>query len=558
MGVSSLLLAGFTLLLVTIAVILFAAGWTLMERERTHETAMNTALLESIRGELQVGYAALEEQLREREPIYRDLHADARQAIEAAGWQDADLDAIAAELGETLGDSVHLYIISPERTVVRSTFAPDRGLDFTNDGFADVQAILDTVHRESRTLVGPPTLEVTSREFRVYSYSPLGDAGYSLELGFSPDAIAELFARMDARMDEHALYNWDLFFLFQEDWLIALTPRSAIAGLSKQEAYDQIPEASNGELALFRAAIRERGIHSPPAQPNRHYTWLNRIELNDGEYLDVVARLEMRESATQSIQAVLINVFTVVTALVALAAIAFHLGIRRMLALPLRQAAAAAANREPIAVSGPFARVRELNTLAEHINSGLQKTQMEVTGLDRLAHTDALTGLPNRLGLDKQITELMKRHRASGQPLALAVIDLDHFKTINDEQGHATGDRILQGTAAVLRGSLRQEDSVGRWGGEEFVVLMPETDGQAAWDVTNRLRRAVAADTALNAVRITASGGVSVLTPQDTSATLFQRADEALYAAKAAGRDRVVVAGESRTDGDDNEPSTQG
>lgn len=548
-GVSNLLLAGLTLLVATIAVLLLIAGWVLMDRERAHETAMNTALLESIRGELQVGYAALEEQLREREPVYRDLHAQAREAIQAAGWQDADLDAIADRLGETLGDTVHLYIINPEKTVVRSTFPPDRGLDFTDDGFADVRAILDTVQRENRTLVGPPTLEVASREFRIYSYSPLGDAGYSLELGFSPDAIAELFGRMDARMDDHAIYRWDLFFLFQEDWLMALTPRSAIAGLSKEEAYEQIPEASQGELRLFHEAIRQRGIHSPPSRPDQHYAWLNRIELNEGEYLDVVARLEMQQSATDSIQDMLITVFAVVTALVLLAAIIFHLGIRRLLAVPLRHAAAAAANREPITVAGPFARVRELHTLAEHINRGLEKSRMEVTGLDRLAHTDALTGLPNRLGLDKQLTELTRLHRAGEQPLALAVIDLDHFKTVNDEQGHATGDRILQRTAEVLRGSLREGDTIGRWGGEEFVVLMPRTDRDAAREVANRLRRALAADTALQTSRITASGGIAVLTPQDSSATLFQRADEALYAAKKAGRDRVVTAQ------DQNEPS---
>jgi diguanylate cyclase (GGDEF)-like protein len=159
------------------------------------------------------------------------------------------------------------------------------------------------------------------------------------------------------------------------------------------------------------------------------------------------------------------------------------------------------------------------------------------------ASTDALTGLANRRALDDALTRMVAQSLRSGTPLAAIAIDLDHFKTINDELGHETGDEVLEAVALALRDSTRTSDFVGRWGGEEFCVLAPDTPADGAAKLAESLRAAVARISVPGVERtVTASFGVAVCPEHATSAELLLRqADRALYAAKHAGRDRVVL-----------------
>ena len=163
--------------------------------------------------------------------------------------------------------------------------------------------------------------------------------------------------------------------------------------------------------------------------------------------------------------------------------------------------------------------------------------------LEDLAYRDELTELPNRRGAQRQIDVLISRARRHGQQLALLLIDADRFKAVNDAHGHAVGDVVLRELAARLRERVRREDVVGRWGGEEFVVALPETTPDGAAAVAESLRAGVsrtpiAADGV--ALEVTVSIGVAAWTGQELD-QLVDRADQALYAAKAAGRDRVVL-----------------
>jgi diguanylate cyclase (GGDEF)-like protein len=129
--------------------------------------------------------------------------------------------------------------------------------------------------------------------------------------------------------------------------------------------------------------------------------------------------------------------------------------------------------------------------------------------------------------------------RRHGHPLSIAILDLDHFKRVNDSHGHKVGDDVLVAAAHAMGTHLRAEDQLGRLGGEEFLVLLPDTDGEAAGHVAEKLRAEVAA--APSPVAVTVSIGVATWdgeAPED----LLHRADEALYAAKEAGRDRVLAA----------------
>jgi two-component system cell cycle response regulator len=162
--------------------------------------------------------------------------------------------------------------------------------------------------------------------------------------------------------------------------------------------------------------------------------------------------------------------------------------------------------------------------------------------LEDLAYRDELTELPNRRGSTRQIDVLVSRARRHGHQLALLMIDADRFKSVNDDHGHAVGDVVLREVASRLRERVRREDIVGRWGGEEFVVALPETTPDAAAAVAESLRSAIAGrpiEAHGVVLDVTVSIGVAAWTGQELD-ELVQSADRALYAAKAAGRDRVV------------------
>ena len=166
----------------------------------------------------------------------------------------------------------------------------------------------------------------------------------------------------------------------------------------------------------------------------------------------------------------------------------------------------------------------------------------------RLALTDPLTQLPNREALNGQLSREEERYRRYGRPLSLAVCDIDRFKAVNDRYGHATGDAVLREVAACLRESLRETDFVARFGGEEFVILLPETAPEQAAGALDTVRMAVAARRVecrgAAPLSVTVSFGVACFGEGDDAERVFIRADAALYQAKGAGRDRVIVFGE--------------
>ncbi len=165
-----------------------------------------------------------------------------------------------------------------------------------------------------------------------------------------------------------------------------------------------------------------------------------------------------------------------------------------------------------------------------------------------MAVTDDLTGLNNRRYLDRHLAALIEQAKAREKPLSLLVVDIDHFKSINDSFGHAAGDDVLREFARRVRRAVRGIDLACRLGGEEFVIVMPDTDAGLAMLVGERLRQRIAGDpfriTGGNqAVTVTVSIGIaSLASREDTAEALFMRADEAVYRAKRDGRNRVAGA----------------
>jgi two-component system cell cycle response regulator len=164
-----------------------------------------------------------------------------------------------------------------------------------------------------------------------------------------------------------------------------------------------------------------------------------------------------------------------------------------------------------------------------------------------MAITDALTGLSNRRYMESHLGTLVEQASARGKPLSALVIDIDYFKAINDTHGHDAGDDVLRDFALRLKRSIRGIDLACRYGGEEFVIVMPETDMAVAAMVAERLRRRIAAEPfaitqeGAQTIPVTISIGIAGLRGKDDSAaSLLKRADQALYRAKRDGRNRVV------------------
>lgn len=168
--------------------------------------------------------------------------------------------------------------------------------------------------------------------------------------------------------------------------------------------------------------------------------------------------------------------------------------------------------------------------------------------LEHQAHTDSLTGLVNRGHFLELAERELSRARRYPNSVAIAMLDLDYFKAINDSHGHESGDRVLQKFAAICRDSLRESDLLARIGGEEFVILFPETTCEKAREVAERIREGVAAATvpAVDgaAIRFTVSIGITELAAADRNIDgLMGRADRALYEAKRSGRNRTCITG---------------
>jgi diguanylate cyclase len=153
--------------------------------------------------------------------------------------------------------------------------------------------------------------------------------------------------------------------------------------------------------------------------------------------------------------------------------------------------------------------------------------------------TDPLTGLPNRREFNERLEERMSAWNRRREVFSLLILDVDHFKKLNDRYGHLAGDQVLASLGGTLRGAIRREDAIARYGGEEFAILLPNTTTEQAALVAQKVREA-ASRTAVNynqqSIAVTVSGGLATIQPNERVETLIQRADAALYAAKEAGR----------------------
>lgn len=183
----------------------------------------------------------------------------------------------------------------------------------------------------------------------------------------------------------------------------------------------------------------------------------------------------------------------------------------------------------------------EIRAIARGFNDLLVTADRLLKEQEHLATTDQLTGQANRGRFVEICGNEIRRIERNGQPLSLVMLDIDHFKRVNDFHGHLAGDSILAGLSALVAKAIRSTDLLARWGGEEFVLLLPDTAVPGAAEVAEKVRARIAEHSFPTVGRVTLSFGVAGYRPGDDLEILLKRADNALYEAKRTGRDRVCV-----------------
>ena len=165
----------------------------------------------------------------------------------------------------------------------------------------------------------------------------------------------------------------------------------------------------------------------------------------------------------------------------------------------------------------------------------------------RMMITDGLTGIANRRKLDEAMENEFLRAKRYGRPLSIAILDADHFKKVNDTHGHIVGDFVLKKLATLFQQNIRREELLGRYGGEEFVVVMPEVDSSGAFQLAEKLRKTVESTVFKSGeaeLPITISVGVATLGAEESVKAFIDTADQALYKSKEDGRNRVTIGGQ--------------
>jgi polar amino acid transport system substrate-binding protein len=183
-------------------------------------------------------------------------------------------------------------------------------------------------------------------------------------------------------------------------------------------------------------------------------------------------------------------------------------------------------------------KIIQANNLLKQAQKDIEEKNKE---LERLAITDKLTNLYNRRKLDELLHNEINRCERFNHTFGVAILDIDHFKKVNDTFGHQTGDKVLIEISNILKTHIRKTDYVGRFGGEEFVIICPESQKEGIYNLIENIRLDITKHTFKDIGKITTSFGIAILKEKDSVESLLKRADVALYEAKNSGRNRVVV-----------------
>lgn len=529
---------------ISMGVILAGFAWYVtLQANQLHEKTRQT-LFESIQAELEAHYHPLRSRLQEYRARFHKTHENVLERLEPVGdITTLDISELQARVNKRVEVPLDVYLINPAGRIVKATYPPDENLDFHHPALVDGLTMIERAHLDNSVVTGPPVLEAVARELRIYTYSPLGDTGYTLELGFVPLDLTRQLREIEQRLQQRSSFDAKLHFLMWNDWALSLS-RDPAAGSSKIEQLNTLYREKDPLLKLLRRA-RDEGQPIPKGEgaPRTYYVHLMDLDAEAQLPMDVLAEVRLSVDPAAETRTALLSAAMVTVLLLAGTVVVVFVLMRQTLARPLSEATAAMENWKPLTLSRSGRMVRELQLLASHYNTLLDRTRSRMDGLSRKARTDSLTQLANRFQLEDELSVELRRSDRYRDPLSIIFMDVDHFKSINDRFGHLTGDRLLQRLASLLDEHTREADTVGRWGGEEFLIICRHTPLDEAASVAESLRRAIADTPILESEPCTASFGVAGFIQGDDPESIMARADTALYRAKRGGRNRVISEG---------------
>lgn len=529
------LLVGF--LLVTTLMLSGFAAYAHWQSQR-FQAQTEAAIFQSIQSELQASYQFLDETLNAYKQRFLGIHEQALELVKE-DVHGENLPALKALLQEMADVPVDIYLISPDMKVVNTTYARDQDLDFSHPALFDARLMIERARQSSRPVISPPVMEVSSRQFRIYTYSPLEESDHIFQLGFVSPELNRHFEAINERFKERSFFDAQLFFLMWDDWLLSLyPPGEKDAGKEGQLTRNYRNQASDVELFRQARDQKEAVRISNGSQPV-HYLHLTDIPTDGSWEINVMAKVTMNTDAVADTDKGLLIAVAAIMFLLTLSALTVYFLLRQTLAKPLSRARRAMEHGERFPLTGAGRRIRELRLLAVHYNRMLKRTRSHIRGLDKAVRTDSLTQLANRSQLDSELAVEIKRCERYGNTFGLIFLDIDHFKWINDTHGHLEGDRMLCALSDLLRERVREADTVGRWGGEEFLVICRDSKRTEALNLAEMLRESIAESALNEKVPFTASFGVTGFEPGDSAESLVGRSDRALYQAKMEGRNRV-------------------
>ena len=317
-------------------------------------------------------------------------------------------------------------------------------------------------------------------------------------------------------------------------------PESAPEGDARQTPSILLADDEPVNLALIKRRLEWEDYHVHTAQDGREAVALARELLPDLVILDVMmpvmdglqaCRLLKDDPSTRDIPVIFLSALDDMETKVS----GLSMGANDYISKPFRAEELLARVRVAIRLKRERDRLRET----------AEEARRSAEAASELSMTDALTGLLNRFGLQRSLQREYAEARRYARPLSCLMIDLDHFKHVNDTYGHAAGDAALMQVARVLTESVRASDVVCRYGGEEFLVLAPETDAHGALALGEKIRAAATRrffGDGAHAFPLTFSVGTAQLAEGESAHDMIARADQALYIAKEAGRNRVEAA----------------
>lgn len=559
----------FLLLAVALAAALTASSVAWLANHQLAE--VGEARMAHLHGQLRERFRAFDLLLAEEERELDERLEDRLPRINAAlqAWADDPL-AAPAEVLDRLAQRFrveHLYIINADGVVVATNYAPDQGLDLSRAG-EGMRDMLARLRGSDQVFSDRFNISVATGKLRKYAYFGPANASYVLE------ASLDLHGFIAERHSERYLD-----FLFNRLFRVPTQMNSQVVSLDSflANGFGAWSLGGSGEtlpadvLEMFETSDRDTLLRREEGRTVR-YERYSRVGAAGGETEDLITRVVYDDSAQRRL--LQLTGLLAVAAVLVFGTLAFLISrwlFSRHLIQPVNRIADGLAGLargrfralEPSGVRELDVITRGVNQLQarirrreralveanEQLEARVRARTAELEGVNRelqvLAARDGLTGLANRRHFLDQAETIRRRAQRAEEPLAIAVLDLDHFKDTNDRYGHAAGDAVLCALAECLRDTLRETDLVGRLGGEEFGLLLVDTDLAGAEALLQRLRERIASTPVAfegRSLSLSASIGVATCRQEDDEiAAALSRADRALYVAKREGRNQVRV-----------------